>query len=81
MRKLTPEEYAQMNLRGRGRRSAFAAAVLRLEVDEVLYLPKEEWKKTYHPSQTIYTIKKRYNRKFELLTEVNDKGWTVRRLK
>ncbi|MBI1289398.1 MAG: hypothetical protein GC178_17665 [Flavobacteriales bacterium] len=81
MRKLTPEEYSGMNLRGRGRQSAFARAVMQLEVDEVLFLPKEEWKKRYHPSKTLYTIRKRYNRTFELLTEVNGKGWTVKRLK
>jgi hypothetical protein len=81
MRKLTPEEYSQMNLKGRGRQSAFSRAVTQLEVGEVLFLPKEEWKKKYHPSRTIYTIKKRYNRQYKLLTEANGTGWAVERLK
>jgi len=80
MRKLTPEEYASMNLRGRGRQSAFSRAIMQLEVGEVLYLPKEEWNKKYHPSKSVYTIATRYKRKFELLTEVNNKGWTVKRI-
>lgn len=81
MKKLTPEEYANMNLRGRGRQSPFSRAVMQLLVGEVLYLPKEEWKNKYHPSKTVYTIKKRYSRKFELFTEASGKGWTVKRLK
>ena len=81
MKKLTPEEYASMNLRGRGRQSAFSRAVMQLEIGEVLYLTKAEWGKKYHPSKSVYPISKRYSRKFELLTEVNNKGWTVKRLK
>ncbi|MDP6909732.1 MAG: hypothetical protein QF371_09505 [Flavobacteriales bacterium] len=81
MRKLTPEEYQNMNLTGRGRQSEFSRAVMQLEVGEILFLPKAEWKKKYHPGNSVYTISKRYHRKFEILRETNGKGWTVKRLK
>lgn len=80
MRKLTKEEYEAMNLVGHGRQSAFSRAVMTLEVDEVLFLPTEEWKKKYHPSNAVRNIAKRYHRSFEVLKEANGKGWTVKRL-
>ena len=80
MKKISQEEFEAMNLVGHGRQSAFSRAVMQLEVGEVLYLPKEEWKKKYHPSKSVYTIAKRHNRKFEVLSEVNNKGWTVKRI-
>jgi hypothetical protein len=80
MKKLTPEEYASMNLRGRGRQSEFSKAVSQLEVGEILFLPTEEWKNKYHPGNSVYTIAKRYKRKFEVLREASGKGWTVKRL-
>ena len=70
-----------MNLVGHGRQSAFSRAVMTLAVFEILYLPKEELNRKYHPSNAARNIAKRYNRKFELLTEANGKGWTVKRVK
>lgn len=81
MRKLSQEEYDAMNLTGHGRQSAFSRAVMQLQVNEILFLPSEEWKKKYHPSNSVRTIAKRYGRKFLVLKEVSGKGWTVKRLK
>lgn len=80
MHRITPEEYAKMNLRGHGRQSAFSRAVYQLEVDDILFLPKEEWKRKYHPGNSVRTIARRHGRKFEVLSEASGKGWTVKRL-
>ena len=80
MRKLTKEEYEAMNLVGHGRQSRFSRAVMELEVGEVLFLPTEEWKNKYHPSDAVRNIARRYKRKFEVLREASGKGWTVKRL-
>lgn len=80
MKKISQEEFEAMNLVGHGRQSEFSRAVMQLEVNEILFLPSQEWKKKYHPSYSVRNIAKRYKRKFEILKEANGKGWTVKRV-
>lgn len=81
MRKLTPEEYSQLPLVGRGRTSPFYRAVAQLKVGEILLLEKSDWKKKYHPGAVVRNLEKRTGREHEVLTVVTGEGWTVKRLK
>lgn len=80
MRKLTKDEYDAMALVGRGRQSEFSRAVSGLAVGEALFLPKEEWKKKYHPGDAVRGVAKRHGRKFQILREASGSGWAVKRL-
>ena len=80
MRKISDEEYSNLIVKRRGRRSMVFSAISNLKPGENLIIEKADWKKPYPISRITSYIGKRNGRKFSTASIVDGSGWIVRRI-
>ncbi len=81
MRKLSPEEFAQLPIKGKGRSSAIFNSLINLKEGEGLLIEQKDWNRKAAPSSLIRYIEKKYNMSFTFGTLANGAGWAVQRVK
>jgi len=64
----------------RGRNTLLRARLLELEIGEILFMPREEWKTKNGPYYIIRNIKKSTGRRFEYGMKTDGTGWLFRRV-
>ncbi len=65
----------------RGRSTLLRSQLLQLQVGEVLFLAKEEWKSKSGPTYIVGHIKKTHSYLFEYGLKTDGSGWLFRRVK
>jgi len=80
MKKITPEEFEHLPLRGSGRASVFYRAIIGLLPGEALFIGREEYTLSYGPGRICRSIEKRFPRvKYSYGALADGSGWAVRR--
>ena len=81
MRKITKEEFLKTPIIKRGRQqSEFCKNVLALELDEALFIGKEEWERKTDPAMVVSQLKIRTGREFKTNKTLSE-DWIVLRIK
>ncbi|MBI4945133.1 MAG: hypothetical protein HY840_01885 [Bacteroidetes bacterium] len=81
MKKITPEESAQMPIKGTGNSSQFYKAIISLHIGEVLFISKKEFTLSRSPARICRTIMKRFpDVKYRFGEVADGSGWKVERL-
>jgi len=81
MRKLSPDEFAQLPIKGKGRSSVIFSSLINLKEGEGLLIEQKDWNRKAAPSSLIRYIEKRYKMNFTFGALANGEGWAVQRLK
>ncbi|MEP7170019.1 MAG: hypothetical protein ABI855_11665 [Bacteroidota bacterium] len=79
MKKITHDEFLKMQVKGRGRSSPVFNMILNLQPAEYLLIEKADWKKRQPPLRIASYIAKKYARKFESYTSLDNGGWVIKR--
>ena len=80
MKILNAEEGKNIVLRGNGNSSVISAKVAALQVNELLIIPKADWRGKNPPYRIINRVAKNTGRKFQKGELLDTSGWGVRRL-
>jgi uncharacterized protein (DUF2249 family) len=80
MRKLSPEEFAQLPIKGKGRSSAVFNSLINLKEGEGLLIEQKDWNRKAAPSALVRYIEKKYSMRFSFGALANGAGWAVQRL-
>jgi len=80
MRKLSPQEFEQLTIKGKGRSSYVFTSILNLKEGEALLIEKKDWQRKAGPSTLVRYIEKRYKGKFLCAAVEDGKGWAVKRI-
>lgn len=80
MRKLSPEEYAQLPIKGKGRSSAVFNSLINLKEGEGLLIEHKDWNRKAAPSALVRYIEKKYSMRFSFGALANGSGWAVQRI-
>lgn len=80
MRKLSPQEFEQLTIKGKGRSSHIFTSILNLKEGEALLIEKKDWFRKAGPSTLVRYIEKRHKAKFLCAAIEEGKGWAVKRI-
>ena len=80
MQKLTKDELPGILPVKRGRMTLLRAELEKLQVGEVLFMPRAEWKTKSSPRYIINAIKKKSGLRFEWGFKTDGTGWLFRRV-
>ena len=80
MKKLTPDEYNQLPIRGKGRSSHVFNSIVNLQIGEALLIEKSDWKRKASPSTLVRYIEKNHDMRFTCGSLAGGNGWAVRRI-
>jgi len=81
MKKLSPEEFERMPIKGTGRSSQFYKAIINLHVGESLFISKEEYHLARSPGKICRYIMKKFPEVKYVFGKVADgSGWAVKRV-
>lgn len=80
MQKLSPEEFAQLPIKGKGRSSAVFNSLINLKEGEGLIIEQKDWNRKAGPSSLVRYIEKKHEMKFSFGTLATGAGWAVQRL-
>lgn len=80
MKKLSPTEFNDLPLKGKGRSSALYNSIVNLKVGEALLIEKKDWKRKAGPGTLVRYIEKTQRMRFSCGAIDDDKGWAVKRL-
>lgn len=80
MRKLSPEEFAQLPIKGKGRSSAVFNSLINLKEGEGLLIEHKDWNRKAAPSALVRYIEKKYSMRFSFGALANGSGWAVQRI-
>jgi hypothetical protein len=78
MRKLTPEETPDLLPIKRGSSKQLRLMLLQLAIGDVVFMPREEWKRKDSPSFIISYIKKTHGFRYDYGMKSDDTGWLFR---
>jgi hypothetical protein len=78
---LSKEETPTILPISKGRNTLLRTMLLQLEVGQVLFLPKEDWKTKNSPFYIVSAIKKKFGMQYEYGRKVDGTGWLFRRTK
>lgn len=80
MKKLTPEEFNQLPLRGTGRSSKFYKAIIGLKKGEALFIDRKEYNLSRSPGRICKLIMKRFPHvKYNYGPVADGSGWAIMR--
>lgn len=80
MKKLSPAEYEQLPIRGKGRSSHVFNSLINLKVGEALLIEKSDWKRKAGPGTLIRYIEKKHRMRFSCGALNDGSGWAVKRI-
>jgi uncharacterized protein (DUF2249 family) len=80
MRKLSPEEFAQLPIKGKGRSSVVFNSLINLKEGEGLLIEQKDWNRKAAPSALVRYIEKKYSMRFSFGALANGAGWAVQRI-
>jgi len=79
MKKITDEEFSNLNLGDKG--SPFYKAIYNLHIGENLFIAKEEWKGYKTPTRICRYIMKKFPRvKYNFGKLADGSGWAIKRV-
>jgi len=81
MHKLSKEEVPAILPIKRRRMTLLRAELEQLQVGEVLFLPRAEWKTKNSPYYIINSIKKKWGMQYDWGLKTDGSGWMFRRIK
>lgn len=80
MKKLSPEEFKQLPLQGRGRSSKYYKAIIGLKVGEALFISSAEYTLKHTPGRICRLIMKRFPHvKYNYGPVADGSGWAIMR--
>ena len=82
-KKISPEEFDQLRIKGWGRSSPVHNAVSGLRVGEAVVILKSQWKRRKAPSSLCRAIEKKwasFKVKYKCVTLADDSGWAIKRI-
>jgi len=80
MRILEDNEIPEVLPVNRGRNTILRAMLLQMEVGQVLFLPREEWKTKNTPRYIVAAIKKKFPHRFDYGFKIDGTGWLFKRI-
>lgn len=78
MKKLSPEEFSSLSLKGKGRSSELYNSILNLKIDEALLIEPKDWNRKAGPSTLVKYIEKTRGLKLVYSALSDGKGWVVK---
>jgi len=81
MKKLTPEEFEKMSIKGTGRSSQFYKAIINLHVGESVFISKAEYNLARGPGRICRYIMKKFPQVKYIFGKIADgSGWAIKRV-
>lgn len=80
MRKLSPDEFEQLPIKGKGRSSHVFNSIVNLKEGEALLIERKDWNRKAGPSTLIRYIEKKHQMRFMCGAIEGGKGWAVKRM-
>jgi len=80
MKKLSPDEYEQLPIKGKGRSSHVFNSIINLKPGEALLIEKKDWNRKAAPGTLVRYIEKTHNMKFSCGAVAGGSGWAVKRI-
>lgn len=80
MRKLSPSEFEQLPIKGKGRSSHVFNSIVNLKEGEALLIERKDWNRKAGPSTLVRYIEKKHQMKFLCGAIEGGKGWAVKRV-
>lgn len=80
IKKLDKDEVPEMLPIKRGRESLLRIMLLKLEIGETLFMPKQDWKAKVGPYYIVASVKKKFGYRFEYGMKDDGSGWLFRRV-
>lgn len=80
MRKLSPGEFEQLPIKGKGRSSHVFNSIVNLKEGEALLIERKDWNRKAGPSTLIRYIEKKHQMRFLCGAIEGGKGWAVKRV-
>lgn len=80
MKKLSPQEYDQLPIKGKGRSSHVFNSIINLKPGEAVLIEKKDWKRKAAPGTLVRYIEKMHNMKFTCGAVAEGNGWAVKRI-
>ncbi|MDF2436006.1 MAG: hypothetical protein K0Q95_382 [Bacteroidota bacterium] len=80
MKKLSPEEYELLPIKGKGRSSHVFNSIINLKAGEAVLIERKDWKRKAAPGSLIKYIEKKHNMKFSCGAINDGSGWAVKRI-
>lgn len=82
-KKLTPEEFDQLPIKGWGRSSPVYHAIISLRKEEAIMVLKSQWKRNKPPSSICRSIEKKFadmKVKYKCVALADNTGWAIKRI-
>ena len=82
-KKISAEEFENLNIKGWGRSSPTYNAILNLQAGEVVIILKSQWRRNKAPSSVCRQIEKKFPQKklsYKCVALADDSGWAIKRL-
>lgn len=80
MKKLSPDEFEQLPIKGRGRSSYVFNSIVNLKAGEAILIEQKDWKRKASPSTLVRYIEKKHKMKFTCGSVAGGQGWAVKRI-
>ena len=82
-KKITSEEFDQLQIKGWGRSSPTYNIIIGLKVDEAVVILKSQWRRKKPPSSACRSIEKKWashKLKYKCVALADNSGWAIKRL-